>query len=417
MSEPTILHFDVEGVWFTWMLRHLWVEGSETKAVRMWKAAFPGLSTAENIKTIFLQLVSGQKKFTGWGSGEGFGWEDDGTKFWSPQARGEPSTSFPLLQSWEDVILLKRVNLFVSELELRSFRYYRRSPQKYEDAGFNSITWMQGAEENKAENSLLTKAGALWSEVMNLGMELHLDFDAFALPLDMKGWSTISYKGIPSRIVQMDVGTRLYQNIIELLDPIRDYFKSKYGTTMFYVDDDWIREFVCNISSYEEDAIMREGMTSRRREEIIETAQRMSGSSSLSELSVDKFIQQRMAQTGKPQEEDPFTTEWNSGYIDRQGKFYGCPDLDHVGFAGDVVEHLGIQYKAKKKARDLQYVLDDKGWVKVSALRFYYEKRPTRKQRDAIGLFMTGKGMTEALFNKQFGKGVSFEEWAISEGE
>lgn len=112
------LHFTITGSYLTWLLRHLWIEGNETKAVNVWVAAFPSLASPKIIKNQFLDVVSGRKKFVGDNSYE---LVDDGRKYWDPEDEdGEGSTSFPLLQSWEDVILLKKVKFYFSEMNLRA---------------------------------------------------------------------------------------------------------------------------------------------------------------------------------------------------------------------------------------------------------------------------------------------------------
>lgn len=407
--------FTIDGTWFTWMLRHLWIEGSELKAINIWGGAFPHLMKIEHLKGIFLDVVIGKKKFTG-DSTEGFKLLKDGTKYWSHHAGGKPDRSWPLLQSWEDVILRKRAQLFISELELRAFRYYRRGPQTWKEANYNSMTWMLGAKENETENRILLETGKMWTEIMNLGKSLKFDVEGFMIPIEMKGWSTLHMKSkTDSWTVQTTLGTALYQNIMKVLEPIQNYFKEKYGSELIFIDENWIKEFICNIHPYEEDAIMRLKTREERTNELIEKAQAMAPKSNLSSLGsmdVDRYISQRMKAGKTPKEEDPFKTDWDSGYIDREGKFYGCPDLDHLNFAGDLVEHLEIKYKPRKEPDDLQYVLDDKGWVKVSARRFYFDKKPNEKQIDVIGLFMTGKGMRKALFNVQFGDGITFEKFS-----
>lgn len=409
------LHFTIGGEWFTWILRHLWIEGSELKAVRIWGGTFPHLMKVEYLKGIFLDIVTGKKKFIGT-SDEGFELSNEGTKYWSPRSGGKPDKSWPLLQSWEDVILRKRAQLFISELELRAFRYYRRGPQTYEEANYNSMTWMLGAKENETENHMLLKTGKLWTEIMNLGKSLRFDVEGFMIPIEMKGWSTLHMKTkTDSWTVQTTIGIALYQNIMEVLEPIQNYFKEKYGSELILINEGWIREFICNIHPYEEEALLRSKTREEKTGELIRRAQAMAPKSTIStlgSLDVDRFISQRMKAGEIPKEEDPFKTDWDSGYIDREGRFYGCPDLDHLSFAGDLVEHLGIKYKPRKEPDDLQYVLDDKGWVKVSARRFYYDKKPNEKQIEVIGLFMTGKGMKEALFNLQFGEGISFEKFS-----
>lgn len=411
------LYFDVDGTWFTWMLRHLWIEGSELKAIKIWEGAFPHLMTVEHLKGMFLDVVTGKKKFEGSGNA-GFKFLKDGTRYWSSQAGGKPSKSWPLLQSWEDVILRKRAQLFISELELRAFRYYRRGPQTYEEANYNSMTWMLGAKENETENHILLKTGKMWTEIMNLGKSLKFDVEGFMIPIEMKGWSTLHMKSkTDSWTIQTTLGITLYQNIMEVLEPVQNYFKEKYGSELIIINEQWIREFVCNIHPYEEDALMRSKTREEKTSELIRRAQAMapksiiSTSGSLGSLDVEKYISQRMKAVGTPKEEDPFKTDWDSGYIDREGKFYGCPDLDHLSFADELVKHLGIKYTPRKEPNDLQYVLDDKGWVKVSAQRFYYDKRPNEKQIEVIGLFMTGKSMKKALFNLQFGEGITFEKF------
>ena len=62
-GDWTTLHFKIDGEWFTWWLRHLWAEGSYAKAMKTWAAAFPVYDEAKYYKTIFLQVVSGKKKF------------------------------------------------------------------------------------------------------------------------------------------------------------------------------------------------------------------------------------------------------------------------------------------------------------------------------------------------------------------
>ena len=415
------LHFTVDGKWFTWMLRHLWIEGSESKAVKLWEGAFPQFMTVEHLKGMFLDIVTGKKKFTGSSDG-GFRFLYQGTKYWNPDSGGKPKKSWPLLQSWEDVILRKKAQLFISELELRAFRYYRRGPQTYEEADYNSMKWMQGAFENETENHMLIKSGQLWTEIMNLGMSLRLEVEAFMIPIEMKGWSTLSMDKETQKSwwMQTEIGTRLYQNIMKTIEPIQDYFEAKYGSELVFVDKKWVREFICNVHPFEEEAQMRMKRSAGRAEGLMERAKAMAPSSSIGSLDVDRFVSQRMKAGKTPKEEDPFETDWDSGYIDREGKFYGCPDLDHIGFAEDMVKHLSIKYTPKKNPKtkqinsptpDLQYVLDDKGWVKVSARRFYYYKKPNESQIEAIGLFMTGKNMTEALFNAQFGAGISFEKF------
>ena len=103
MKKITQLHFKIDGNWFTWLLRHLWIEGNEVKAVRMWNAAFPDYVSPNYIKGLFLDVVSGKRKFSGCND---FQLVADGSKYWSTSADGEPDKNFPLLSSWEHVVCL-----------------------------------------------------------------------------------------------------------------------------------------------------------------------------------------------------------------------------------------------------------------------------------------------------------------------
>ena len=74
------LHFTIEGKWFTWWLRHLWIEGNHVKALKTWGAAFPNLMTKRRIENYFIPIVSGKKMLVGSNT---FEMVDDGRKHWS----------------------------------------------------------------------------------------------------------------------------------------------------------------------------------------------------------------------------------------------------------------------------------------------------------------------------------------------
>jgi len=74
------------------------------------------------------------------------------------------------------------------------------------------------------------------------------------------------------------------------------------------------------------------------------------------------------------------TTKFNSGYIDPAGRFYGCPDIQHMGFADDMYA-AGLFVSSHD---DKQVVLDMLGYVKFSMGRFYCEKPLTQGQIDTL---------------------------------
>lgn len=41
VTQTIMTPFNIQGSWLTWMLRHLWVEGNEVKAIKIWCVSFP----------------------------------------------------------------------------------------------------------------------------------------------------------------------------------------------------------------------------------------------------------------------------------------------------------------------------------------------------------------------------------------
>jgi len=126
-------------------------------------------------------------------------------------------------------------------------------------------------------------------------------------------------------------------------------------------------------------------------------------------VSIDRYVAQQIenSKREKIEPEDIKTTTWTSGYIDKDGLFYGCPDLDHVNYAVELCKYLNVD-----SDDDCQNVLDKKGYVKISLSRFYWERKykPTQAQKDAIWDYMQNKGMKVAEFETKFGNRVTFEE-------
>jgi len=91
------------------------------------------------------------------------------------------------------------------------------------------------------------------------------------------------------------------------------------------------------------------------------------------------------------------TTKFNSGYIDPAGRFYGCPDIQHMGFADDM--HAAGLFQSSNE--DKQVVLDVLGYLKFSMGRFYCEKPLTQGQKDTLIDFAMSREVVAIRFNDQ----------------
>jgi len=411
------VHFDIEGKWFTWFLRHLWVEGNEAKAVRTWQAAFPHLCTVERLKKFFLPIVTGKKKFVGWGA-KGYDIQNDNRKFWDPDQSGEDNKSFPLLDSWEDVILLKKVKLYIAELELRAFKISRTSPTTYEQCHFNALEWVKATEENKTENIYRRLVNKYWTEIRNLTMQFADDIQLQQLPEDETPLQTgPTFRNRKDRKT-LDQANTAYHKIMSYLKPIKDYFEKKYGNNFVSYDESFIKD-ICGLSEIfrTDNDVWEMTRKSESRELLAEDAiahassalyktvcggvasQAMLKSAGI-DLDVNTYVERLIEDSHRDRvaPEDPETTKWNSGYIDREGRLYTCADIDHVNFSKELCEHFNIQ----SKLTDHQQVLDSLGWVKISMKRFWWDYNkmsPTEAQKNTIFSFMRGKKMEKALFN------------------
>jgi len=141
-------------------------------------------------------------------------------------------------------------------------------------------------------------------------------------------------------------------------------------------------------------------------------------------LDVNKYVEDLIKNDARTsiEPEDVGTMNWDSGYIAPDGKFYGCPDIQHREFSKDLAEKFGLLpkkswLKAKRGERlseppDCEIIMDKAGWVRVSVRRFFWDRefcKITQGQFVAIKDFMNAKQMDKAVFNDPT-KLVSFEE-------
>jgi hypothetical protein len=143
-------------------------------------------------------------------------------------------------------------------------------------------------------------------------------------------------------------------------------------------------------------------------------------------ITLDSYVKGIMEESKRKsiQSENIKTTKYNSGYIDLEGHFYGCGDIQHISFSEDLCEHFKIKQVISKKSfggeePDAQKTLDKLGWIKVSCRRFWWDKyvnknmderKITQAQKDAIWDYMEGHKMRTAEFEHQYGKQLTFKD-------
>lgn len=421
------VHFTIEGPWFTWFLRHLWVEGSYYKSIKTWNAAFPNLSTPNHLNTIFIELVSGKKKFTGNSDGpNGFNFVKDNTKFWSTTCGEEPNEEYPLLDSWEDVVLLRKAQMYLEEINLRDFRLNRDYGYTREENENNSLRWKFAAMENEEENPIRKRVSSLYTELRNIHASLGLDIIIPELQehtdLDTLRIKARTHKGVETQgAAASETELIMYERIRAVVDPVMKRFNEKYGKDILHFPDEDIK-IMCgidepNLQRKEADCVIENNK--KRFEEsgsMLYGMMPLISNSIIPGLNLDPtaFINNMMKDESRtsiePEEVD--YTKWQSGYIDPSGLFYGCADIQHREFS----RRLCIQFKffdklSKKpkwlttargeKEPDPEIELDNRGWVRVSVNRFYWDtgKQITNNQKLTIKNWMNSKKMEKTIFN------------------
>jgi hypothetical protein len=413
----------MEGKWLTWMLRHLWVEGSEVKALKLWLDAFPEHATIDSLNEYFIPIVSGKKKFTGSAAPDGFGIAEDHQKYWDADQSGKGNPSFPLLDGWQDVVLVKKTRMFLAEMHLRAFRLNRAYPSTREGCGNNSVKWAVAVEENKAENPIRNGINRYWMDIRNLSRQFAQDLAIELLPTDdiplKEGPTFRNKKGIKS--ITQCLST--YEQIRAYLSPVKKYFNKKYGKDKIFLYSDTELQGLCGIEEgderYASKVVSNEAaMSAMYQHWSTNTAKVLAGVlNPTGVLDVENYVAS-MIKDGNRESidaEDAHSTEWQSGYIDPEGRFYGCSDLNHNSFSVSLCEKFGIRQKAKPEDFDAQIALDKAGWVKVSLNRFFWTGKPTEEQKVTIHDYMGGKGLVKALFNTSLGEYAKTFQEAMDE--
>jgi hypothetical protein len=457
MSEWNTFHFVIDGKWFTWWLRHLWIEGSETKAIKTWCAAFPQFSTPEKLKSHFIKIVSGRQKFIG-DSDTGLKMVKDGRKRWSSDRFEDGEGNEPLIDSFEDVLLLKKTRMFIEELNLREYILSRKNKSTAREDYINTWEWTDVAIENAGENRYRERVNSYWTDIRNLlritGGELELELlPTETVPLDEGPTNkkllevrlngnrdkTVGTKN-PREGVNYPVDPKgrfkeryhLYYSIRERLDIVEEYFHKKYGDN-FHVYDNLSLEASCGLPDtrgfsvyYDqiEEEVLDERNTGRYKLSWDKMHLSQNGVQGLTDL--DKFVKQMHDESKREdiEVEDISKTKWSSGYIDPKGNFYGFHDLGHSEFAEILCKKFRLEPEEKEGSdltfRDFEHTLDNEGWVKVSMSRFYWDDdkhKPTEEQKAAIVDYMIGKKMDKAIIGfSNFGQPATPSE-AFGEDE
>jgi hypothetical protein len=458
-TEVRTMHFTIEGAWLTWFLRHLWIEGSEEKAIKTWDAAFPTMTTPEHLNGFLLDILSGRKKFVGQNT---FEMVDDGVKFWSTSEDGKPCSLYPLVSNWEDVLERKGIELFKAELDLRDMRLNRQYAPTRKGNGHRSDRWALAAIENGQENRTRKRAAELLATITNICQRTGLRYEPIAIPtegtlLEDKSkadakWPSRRVKNNPS----LDNNKRFHAAVLTVLETARVRFLKKYGVELVRYDYDDIA-LLCGVDEAHRWAphetltydvtpraraattpkkersapmsfadgldaaikqAMNEGDTQRlamlngfKNNALVPAASIIPG------LSLDPLTYiQNMAKDEDRQTieaESVERTTWRSGYIDRAGRFYGCSDIAHAQFSRRLCAQLGylaegdqsrpawMRARRGEKTPDPEVVLDHKGWVRISVNRFYWDGdcRPNDAQLATVKAWMAAKGLERAVFN------------------
>jgi len=376
-----VVHFDIQGEWFTWMLRHLWVEGNEHKAVKIWCDSFSDYSDVESIKGIFLDIVSGRKGFTGHASDEnGLTVRDENRKYWDPDQSGKDDKSFPLLQSWEDVLRLKQDKLFIKEVEIKCYRSLRRYGHTAKENNNNAFYRNLGFDENIEDNILIKDFNEIYNSLSDIAKSLGMNPILATLPENNPSFMEIDNKSYKMKAFYKEDTNELFNILNQWRTGEQKYFKNKYGYQMLSLSELGVKhiigiEEVKDIIHIENDY------------KYMET--KVGGQSTLLDSYVKDLIESGEKESFEP--ENIKTTKYNNGYIDIQGNFYGCGFVQHLQIDDTIVEFFKLESKTEDSIGNSQRIIEENGWVKVTQKRYYWDlyiHKLTKKQILTISKLM-----------------------------
>ena len=382
---------DISGEWLTSHLRDLWSEGSEASAIRIWNASFNNYATTEALHEVFLEVVSGKKQFKGIASAKG------GLKLAEDTATHAHNGHCVLLLSFDDVLRVKKIQLYLAEKDISFMRINRHKMEAYAE--------YRGEYVEYNETSSVKKYNTIYDDIMFIAKAIGIN------PIEATNTTNLFIKGFK--------GIEEYQEFEEFYEMEQEYFLFKYKDKMLYESPhEYKHVFGIAESS---------GFTDATRESIRESYESIQKNNITKFFGYDIDIQEIKKEKAKGKKkkkvngeeiEDLADPQFASGYIDLRGNFYGCPDLTHISYSEQIVEKFELtsdkeemgQYCSYKSNSDT--ILDENGWVKVSVRRYLWDYTShvlTAKQVQTISKLMKAWGQVIATFSPYWHTACSLE--------
>lgn len=386
-----IVHMDISGKWLTDHLRNLWSEGSEAAAIRIWNASFNAYATTEALNGVFLEVVSGKKQFKGWASDKG------GIKLVKDNATHGHNGRCVLFTSFDDVLRLKKIHLYLEEKSLSSMRMNRHKMEAY--AEYNG----EPVEYN--ETALVKKYNSFYNDITFIAKSIGLN------PVEVTNTTNMFLKGIN--------GVEEYQEFEEFYTLEQTYFFTKYKDKMLY-ESSGSYSHVFGAREPEEFTSATSASIQASYESVV--SNRVNNffgyDLDMQEVKKNKAKGKKKKKVKGEEVEDLNDPDFTSGYIDLQGNFYGCPDLTHINYAEHIIEKFELkpvegvteEYCSYTSMKDS--IIDDNGWVKVSVRRYLWDYNShilTAKQTQTIAKLMKAWGQEIATFSTHWHSATSLE--------
>ena len=402
------VYFDISGEWFTDLLRNVWDEGNELKAINIWKSSFPDISETDHIKTVFLDIVSGRKKLTGWASDkEGLKLED------------EKESKDGIISTFEDIIRSKRDKLYIAELELAFMRANRMtSGSSREENDYNTIRTLVSFDESNSENHYLHIYNQYYTDLTEICKHIGENPAMITSVIQMVDYGkleTVEHKGVSGVTLNKADNMVMFVKFIKWFEEEQEYFRIKYNRTLFW------------------EPAVRYGRLFNITKEDLESGRPFISKDSCITLNELKSVYKMydIDITGVVYEEDreihtiipekPSKEGNISGYISPDGNFYGCGFMGHIDLEPDLVECFKLKYIGDDSdsvwiRSNPSAILETNGWIKVGAMRFFwrsYSHMATAQQIRTMAKMMKVHERDTAHF---CGRASTLEE-AISENK
>lgn len=402
------LHMSITGEAFTNIIRRLWIEGEEFKALNTWIAAFPHLAKPNYLNSIFLDIISGKSSFTGSSSDkDGFTLKNNKKTIYY----FEDDKSLPLYDSWNDVFAKYKIILWSLEIDLRNYVATRKYNDTMSSNGYDASIWVKAADENIYENQIRKKHQRLYTNISNIAKLLNReDFKIPLIPtIDVlktaianssltKHYSSFSNKNRDKVIFDK---YDFYETILKIVKPIQDRLISKYGCDPFSNID---FKILCNIIKEDEQYIEDLNRKNARKNELINEVISAENPKTLNTSLVDfeKMTSSNMDDSYY-KKTTPYDLNYPAAYIGPAGEYYGVAFQSHSASSYSIKEELGTKYKIPNKGNlDGQSILDSWGFVKITGNEVVwtecFHRNPTEAQIQAIAEYMAARKIKKMKF-------------------